>query len=180
MNEDQLLQLQAWIDGELPEEEARRVQALLSTNPEAEAIVAELKTTKGFLAGNEPALRVPETREFYWSKISREIERTEAAEVATRTPAPAPSWLLAWRRFLVPVSSLAMVAFLSVLSLNLYQRAQQDPLQHLVEVENLDETIGSISYKSQSENMFVVYLYNKEQNTETEDDFDAFEDQVLQ
>lgn len=179
MNEEQLLQLQAWMDGELPEEEARRVEGLLRTHPEAEALVAELRMTKGFLAGNEPQLKVPESREFYWSKLRREIERVEAAEVAASAPAPAPTWLLSWRRFLAPLSGLAMIAFLSVLSLNLYHRAEQDPLQHLVEVENLDETIGSISYKSQSENMFVVYLYNKEQNSDNEDD-EPFDDQVLQ
>src|SRR5262245_49184294 len=110
MNEDQLLQLQAWMDGELPAEEARRVEALLRTSPEAEALASELRMTKGFLAGNEPEAKVPETRDFYWSKIRREIERTEAAESAAASPAPAPAWLLSWRRFLAPLSGLAMVA----------------------------------------------------------------------
>jgi len=174
-----LLQLQAWMDGELPAEEARRVEALLRTSPEAEALVSELRVTKGFLAGNEPEAKVPETRDFYWSKIRGEIERSAAAESAASAPAPAPAWLLSWRRFLAPLSGLAMVAFLSVLSLNLYHRAEQDPMQHLVEVENLDETIGSISYKSQSENMFVVYLYNKDQNPDMDED-ELFDDQVLQ
>ena len=34
------------------------------------------------MAGNEMAVTVPETREFYWSKIERQIERE------ARSPAP--------------------------------------------------------------------------------------------
>jgi hypothetical protein len=49
-----------------------------------------------------------------------------------------------------------------------------------VEVENLDEHTGSIAYKSQSENMFVVYLYNKESESTGDDEFNMAEDSVLQ
>jgi hypothetical protein len=79
------------------------------------------------------------------------------------------------------VSGLALIAFLSVLSLNLFQRpGAEDPLQHLVEVENLSEHVGSISYKSQAENMFVVYLYNKDQDVENDEEFEPLDEPVLQ
>lgn len=177
MNEQELLQLQAWVDGELPEGEARRIEKQLDTDTEAQALVAELRMTKAFLAGNEPEYRVPETREFYWSKIKREIEREK--------PQPAgaglPSWILGWRHLFAPLSGLALIAFLAVLSLDLLNRGQvDDALQHLVEVENLDEHIGSISYKSQSENMFVVYLYTKDQEPSEDEDFELMDDSVLQ
>jgi hypothetical protein len=91
-------------------------------------------------------------------------------------------WLLAWRRFLAPVSGLALIAFVSVLSLNLYhQNSLDENLKHLVEVENLSEHVGSISYKSQAENMFVVYVYNKDTEAEAEEDFDLLQGEpVLQ
>src|SRR5262245_62016701 len=141
MNEDQWLKLQAWVDGELPEGEARAVATLVETDPEARALVTELRMTHAFMASNEPEASLPESREFYWSKIQRAIEREAAA--ATTTTTDTVSWVAILRRFLTPVSGLALIAFLSVLSLNLFQRpGSEDPLQHLVEVENLSEHVG--------------------------------------
>jgi len=157
MNQEFELKLQAWVDGELPKREVSRLATEIERNPDAQALLAELKMTRGFLAGNEPEVVLPESREFYWSKIQREIERLE------RTPVEEPSipWYLAVRRLLAPLSGLALVAFLSVLSINLFYQPD-DPTRQLVETENLSEHVGSISYRSQSENMFVVYLYAKE------------------
>lgn len=177
MNEDQLLQLQAWVDGELPEGEARRIEKQLETDADAQALVAELRMTKSFLQGNEPQYQLSESRQFYWSKIQREIER--GATVPSRPGVS--TWLMAWRRLLVPVSGLAVIAFATVLSLKFARvGGVDDPLQHLVEAENLNEDIGSIAYKSQSENMFVVYLYNKDREPAAEDDWEFIEESALQ
>jgi hypothetical protein len=72
---------------------------------EAAALLEELRNTRGALAGFEAGIRLPESREFFWSKVQREIQRLE-------TPAPKPaagrlSALL--RRFLVPASAVAVV-----------------------------------------------------------------------
>ena len=175
MNWDQKLQLQAWVDGELSESESRQVAALVEGNHDAQAIVAELRVTRGFLGGNEPEVRLAESHDFYWSKIRRDIERVEQAAELEMGRA---QWWSAWRRLLAPVSGLALIAFVSVLSLNLFNRSQvNENLQHLVEVENLSEDIDSISYKSQSENMFVVYLYAKEQATESDADMESMDDE---
>jgi anti-sigma factor RsiW len=165
------------VDGELPEGEARRVADMTGSNKEAQAVVAELRMTKSILNGNEPDAKLPESREFYWSKIQREIERLEKAEPETRRVA----WVFAWRRLLAPLSGMALIAFLSVLSLNLFHGpAVDDSLKYLVEVENLSEDVGSISYKSQSENMFVVYLYNKDQEPESDIELEPLGDTVIQ
>ena len=58
--------------------------------------------------------------------------------------------------------------------------AVDEGLKHLVEVENLSEHVGSISYKSQSENMFVVYLYNKEQEAEKDPELEPMDDTLVQ
>ena len=186
MNEDRLLQLQAWVDGELPEGEARRLAESVRGDAEAEALVQELRLTKSFLAGNEAELRLPaaESRDFYWSKIERAIGQAEASPRPELPTAQPFGWLLAWRRLLAPASGLALVAFFSVLSLSVYHQHQVDDRSlHLVEVENLSEHVGSISYKSQSENMFVVYVYNKDKDVEPEadEDFDSLPvDPVIQ
>jgi hypothetical protein len=174
MNWDQKLKLQAWMDGELSEGEARQVAAFVEGDRDAQAIVAELRVTRSFLTGNEPETKLAEGRDFYWSKIRRDIEHLDrAAELEpSRT-----QWWVAWRRLLAPVSGLALIAFVSVLSINLFNRSPvSESLQHLVEVENLSDEIDSISYKSQSENMFVVYLYAKEQAADNDADMEPMDD----
>jgi len=82
-------------------------------------------------------------------------------------------WWVAVRRLLAPLSGVALVAFLSVISINLFYQPE-DPARQLVETENLSEHVGSISYRSQAENMFVVYLYAKDaESGEAEVDPDA-------
>jgi anti-sigma factor RsiW len=102
MNEEQQLKLQAFLDGELPAGEAREIAALVQRDAAAAALLAELKTTRAALAGAEPAASVPETREFYWSKIEREIRKLDPVE--SRRAAP----LVSWRRLLWPISAAAV------------------------------------------------------------------------
>ena len=161
MNTELQLKLQSWVDGELAGSEARQMAALVEQDGEARALVAELRMTHGVLAGNEPEVKLPESVDFHWSKIRREIERQEAAGVAQQ--GRGVDWLAAARRLLAPLSGVALVAFISVVSLNLFNAGKvDDPSRQLVETESLSEHVGSISYKSQAENMFVVYLYDKD------------------
>src|SRR4051812_42266364 len=105
MNQDLELTIQALLDGELSSREAGQLERLLATDAEARALCAELKMTKTVLAGNEPELKLPETREFYWSKIQRQIEHAEVAEPVARTP-----FWLTWRRYFAPLGGVAIVA----------------------------------------------------------------------
>jgi len=178
MNSDLELKLQAWVDGELPAGEARAVAALVAADGAAQALAAELRLTKGFLAGNEPEIALPESHDFHWSKIRRAIE---SAERQPSQNAPL-SWTTAWRRMLAPLSGVALVALVTVVSLNFFgNRPEDDTLATLTEVENPSEHIGSISYRSQAENMFVVWLYDKETETQTMSDMpDPVDDLILQ
>jgi anti-sigma factor RsiW len=177
MNLEQQLKLQAWVDGELPDGEAKEIAAFVQGHNDAQAVVAELRLTNDFLAGNEPEAKLPDSGEFYWSKIRREIEREEKSAAKPQ----GVSWTFAWRRLMAPLSGVALIAFLSILSLNVFNRqAVDDSASYLVEVENLSEDIGSISYRSQSENMFVVYLYKKDQEAENDPEAELFDDTFLQ
>jgi len=104
MNAEFQLKLQAHLDGELSAREAREIEAALAADAEARALLAELRNTRGALAGFESEIKLPETREFYWSKIQREIQRQERAQ-----PARPNAWL-AWRRFLLPSGAFAALA----------------------------------------------------------------------
>jgi anti-sigma factor RsiW len=100
------LKLQAYLDGELPQKEVRVLAEKLARDADAAALLVELRQTRDALAGFEEEIRLPESREFFWSKIEREIERAEK-------PAPMPTvipWAARLRRFLVPATAMALLA----------------------------------------------------------------------
>src|SRR5260370_22648469 len=106
MNHESELKLQAFLDCELPEAEAREVANWLARDQEAALLLAELRRTREALSGFESTIRLPESREFFWSKIEREIRRQEQTAPVSG-PAPKPSF---WLRFLVPSGAFAIVA----------------------------------------------------------------------
>src|SRR5258706_3730404 len=114
MDFDAQLKLQAYLDGELPEAEAREVANWLARDREAAALHTELRNTREALAGFEVGAEMPESREFFWSKIEREIRRLEPSQPA---PSPVP-WLGRLRRLLVPVAGLALLLVAGLLTLN--------------------------------------------------------------
>jgi anti-sigma factor RsiW len=112
MNTELQWKLSAWLDGELPEREAREVATLVQADANAAALVAELRHTCAALQTGEPEVKLPESREFYWSKIRREIERQEAASL-TASAAPV-SWLAQLRRWLVPAGAVAALVLVGL------------------------------------------------------------------
>jgi anti-sigma factor RsiW len=112
MDHEKQLKLQAFLDEELSEADANEVASWLAKDQEATLLLAELRNTRQSMARFETGIRLPESREFYWSKIKREIERLEPA--AARPEPVRTSWLAAWRKFLIPAGAMAalLIAFL--------------------------------------------------------------------
>ena len=108
MNYENQLKLQAYLDGELSESEAREVANWLAKDREAVALHAELRNTRQAMAGQEIGVELPESREFFWSKVRNQIEMEQPEPVRA-----APSLLAGWRRFLMPAAAFAalMIAF---------------------------------------------------------------------
>ena len=106
MDYSKQLKVQAWLDGELSDAQARKVASWLEQDGETASLTAELRNTRQALDGFEADVRLPESREFYWSKIEREIRRQEAPAPAA---APSVSYWALFRRFLVPGSALAVL-----------------------------------------------------------------------
>jgi len=75
INHEKELKLQAYLDGELPADEANAIADLLGRDAGAQALYQELRVAKSLLAGNELERTLSESREFYWSKIQRQIDR---------------------------------------------------------------------------------------------------------
>lgn len=117
------LKLQAYADGELPAAEAREVESLLQRDPSARATLDSLRNTTAALQSYEAGLRLPESREFFWSKVQREILRHQAAA------APAQQTTAGWgrilRRFLAPAGALAAMGI--VIFFSTHETGLMDP-----------------------------------------------------
>lgn len=110
MDNESQLKLQAFLDGELPETEAREMAAWMARDAEAKDMVTELRNTRKALKDSQINARVPESREFYWSKIQRQIERLEPVS----EPVKSRSVLQMLRRILLPVGAIALVAIIGI------------------------------------------------------------------
>jgi anti-sigma factor RsiW len=106
MKQDIQLKLQAYLDGELPPAEVKVIADLTAHDPHARELLVELTNTRAAITAHELDVKVPATREFYWSGIRREIERQEQSQ---RPQAQAGSILAMLRRLLVPASGLVAV-----------------------------------------------------------------------
>ncbi len=144
------MKLQAFFDKELPEKEAQEVAAWVARDAEAKALLGELQNTSRALGGFEQELKLPESREFYWSKIKREIERPQPAE----SRAESRSMFSLWRRFLMPVGALAVFAIAGVVALKQFGGSASRP----VPVSAMLADAGAFTYRDQAQGMTVIWL----------------------
>ncbi len=149
MNSELELKLQAHLDGELSGREAREIETALAADSEARALLAELRNTRVVLTGFEAELKLPEAREFYWSKIQREILRQERAEPVHAAALPA------WRRLLIPsgVFAAAIAVLLGAYQLG-WLRADRRPPQ----IETFLADSGAMTYRDEVERTTVVWF----------------------
>jgi anti-sigma factor RsiW len=140
------------LDGELPPGETKAVADLLEGDAEARTIFQELTATKSLLSQNELDLPLPETREFYWSKIRRDIER----EQQTQTARWKSNVLVGRMRFFVPAGALAALAVLVAIAVRNQDGGQTLLASHEIETP-LEET-SSFSFRSEAAAMTVVWV----------------------
>lgn len=158
MDYEAQLKLQAYLDGELPEGEARVVARQLAEDRDAAALLEELRQTRQAVRGSEISLQLPESREFYWSKISREIERLEHP-----APEPAAVPLMTWlRRLLMPAAAVAMVAIGALLVLR--------PGAGVGGVQTALAAPGTMIYRDDSARATFVWLSYPADNEVADDD----------
>ena len=149
MTEEQQLKLQAFLDGELPEKDARHVAAWLAGDADATALLGELRNTRKALVDFEPELKLPESREFYWSKIKREIDRSGPV-TAPVEPASPLSWV---RRILLPLSAMAAIVVAGIITLHQFYGTGRP-----VQVNAILADAGAFTYRDESQGMTVVWL----------------------
>lgn len=146
--------LQAYADGELSPAEAREVEAWLGNDAQARATVTSLQNTTAALKSYESGLRLPESREFFWSKVRRGIESQEAAARPAQEKSGA-SWATILRRFLLPAGAVAAVAIATVMST---RDASLLASSETSTMEAAFSTPGTLTYRDFSTRTTLVWL----------------------
>ena len=163
MNWEAQLKLQAFLDSELPEAEAGEAAKWLEQDREAAALLAELRQTRAALTGFEEGIQLPESREFFWSKIEREIQRLEMP-AAERVPAP---WFARLQRFLAPATAVALLAIVGLVAI------RQNGLPVLsagAEMETALADTGAFTYRDYSAGTTLVWLSYPAENESADDE----------
>ena len=158
MNSEMQLKVQAYLDNELTPGEARQVATLLTNDSFARDLYNELKQTKEIVVQNEPVPRLDESREFYWSRIKGQIEKTERP-----APRAAQPW---WLRLMAPIAG-AIALFAILLSVsgpgttprNTVATSKVTPsVLPMHEGEIVSPEMSAITFRSEAEGVTVVWV----------------------
>ncbi len=120
MNWEEQLKIQAFLDGQLPPDEAVSIADLLQRDSAASALLAELRATRQAVRSAQAPVVLTESREFYWSKIARDIARSER-----RFPVrPKPNLMGRLRILVLPIAALVVLV---IVGLSLHFHNQTTP-----------------------------------------------------
>jgi negative regulator of sigma E activity len=141
------LKVQAWLDGELPDPEARQIGERVARDPEAAALAAELGCIRQAMSHQETIVTLGESREFYWSKIQRLIQR----EAGVRRTGGLP-WHARWRKYMAPLAGVAAMVCVLVLAVTRSGSPAFD------EIFATAGGMEAVTFHDQSAQMTVVWL----------------------
>ena len=131
MKQQDRLNIQAWLDGEIAPKKAAEIAEVVETDASAKTLAEELKAVESALKTGEKPIFMDETREFYWGQIKRQINAEEPVPVAKNESNLAPDNSGSLMRWLIPVGSLAAIF---AIMLNFDSVNSADPVQSLDEV----------------------------------------------
>jgi len=152
MNDDAQLKLMAYLDGELPAEEVAEIESLIKADQEAADLVSELRWAQEAISGNELEIKVPETREFYWSKISKAIEFEEKQAERAAGSSEKLKW---WNKILLPFAGVAAVALVFTFA-NPNQTPQVDGPAPVI--DNPESAIQLDEYYDEQEQTSMIWV----------------------
>ncbi len=154
MNHEDQLKLQAYLDNELTSAQSRRVAAWLARDPEAKSLYQQLQSTRDLLQDNELPVSVPDSHDFYWSKIQSAIRMAEREA----GPAPAPSGGPIWLRWFIPVASTAvLVAAL----LGVFNHPSPRAVSALHELDTIAADSPTFTFNSEKDGVTVVWVQSQ-------------------
>lgn len=150
MKEDLQLKLQAYLDGELPSGEAQAMTDWLAQDTVARNLLVELTNTRAALLSHESEIKVPDSREFYWSKIHRQIEREEQLVPAIKSV----SIMERIRRLLVPAGAVTA----AMLGVMLVQQQLGHGGNAALEADGVHEDSEAFTYRDYGSGTTLVWL----------------------
>ena len=118
MKQEDQLNIQAWLDGEIAPQKAKKIVEQMENSSTAKALVEELEAVESALKIGEKTISLDDTRDFYWSQIERQINAEApmpTAEVPPEHVQVASGNLMRW---FVPAGSLVVI---SALMLNFHK-----------------------------------------------------------
>ncbi len=126
MKQENRLEIQAWLDSELPPQRAAQISNLVQSNDQAKTLADELRMVQSTLRNGETQTQVADTRDFYWSQIELQIEAEEPIPTVEE-PKLTPSPVAGLMRWVVPAGSLAAIFALIITfgSLNNFNKPDQ-------------------------------------------------------
>jgi len=148
---DTQIKIQAFLDGELGEADTLDIAALIAADREAAALHKELKQTRQALLVGGEGVSVPETRDFYWSKIRREIEELEPAR-------PVQADVSLWHqvaRWLKPFGAVAAAAIVGILA---WQQMGEGNAGGAIVTAQIDPDAGAITFRDSSTGTTFVWF----------------------
>ncbi len=148
------LKVQALVDGELTGREAEELLRHLESDTELKALHTRLTAVRGLMTGAELPRALPESGDFYWSRIAHEIEREDREAKRLAKPASNTNW---WLRWLMPLTGVACLGL--VLSLQPTTMPDLDiMLSGDHELELSDDEIDVMTFNTGDDTMSVVWL----------------------
>ena len=154
--------LQAWVDGQLDPTEARAVAATVEKDAEARQLAQNLRSLSGLLQTHAPEPTVPESRDFYWSRIRNGIEQADRGAERVDGWGSRQPGLLRWLAWLVPTGAAAFAAVLFLQPSNPYPLGLTPaiPVPALTdhEIETPSDEVSSLTFYASEDSMTVVWL----------------------
>jgi len=169
MNEKLVIQIQAYLDGELSVEARLQLLARLEKDPEARELCDSLKAEQSLLKGvGESGHELPVAHSYFWKAISDEIQPhpTSSNQAMHKQTTVA---FQRWSAWLVPggvIACIALVMFqkgvfddvLDGIESTGKKAARIAPSFH--EIDSQQQNAGFISFRSESEGVSVVWISN--------------------
>ncbi len=144
---DLKLELQAYVDGELSPDRHHRVESLLASDSQAREWVEGLRQISLLVRTNEPDLKVPTSREFYWSQIKRQMDQARASNEIRPV-----STALNWFRWLVPAVGVAAV--MVVVSI----RSDRDEALLASTFDSMQTDSSAVVFRSESDGVTIHWI----------------------
>jgi anti-sigma factor RsiW len=147
MSEAKWLEIMAYADGELDAARTADIERLLANDADAAALHRELAGIRALVRGHEPAGKVADSREFYWSQIR---QRIAAEEPVQRRASSGSASRLTWLRWLVPALGLAAIGLVLVV--------QQQPVGRGI-TDNASATeAGAMTFTSDADGVTIRWI----------------------